>query len=67
METALAQLGEFVDVALDAGRLPYRKPSTIVDLTTVPPSLIREGPVSFSEILDYIRGLDSNVREHWED
>ena len=33
------------DIILDAGALPPKKPSTIVDATKIPPVLIRKGPV----------------------
>jgi len=35
------------DLIVDAGKLPKVKPSTIVDLTSNPPQIIREGPVAF--------------------
>jgi len=35
------------DLVVDAGKLPKIKPSTIVDLTSNPPRVIREGPVAF--------------------
>ena len=45
------------DLALDCGILLFRKPSTIVDLTRGKPSLVREGPVSFKEIMEAYRNL----------
>ncbi len=52
---AYRQLGSLVHLVLDAGQLPIRKPSTIVDVTGAAPTLVREGPVSFSEILREVR------------
>ncbi len=40
-----------IDAVLDGGRTPGGKPSTLVDLTVWPPVCLREGAVSFQEIL----------------
>jgi len=45
------------DLAIDCGTLLFRRPSTIVDLTGRKPSLVREGPVSFKEIMEAYRSL----------
>lgn len=48
-----AQLGhqiDLVDLILDQGSLVGRIPSTIVDLTTTPPSILREGLISKDDI-----------------
>ena len=39
-----------VDLILDAGKLPTTPPSTIVDLTTTPAKVLREGPISKDQI-----------------
>lgn len=39
-------LGEGIDLIVDGGVCEAEKPSTIVDVTTSPPTLIREGQVS---------------------
>ena len=39
------------DLFIDAGELPKTLPSTIIDLTTESPSIIRQGAVQFAEIL----------------
>ncbi len=39
------------DLIIDAGPLPRRPTSTVVDLTSGRPELVREGPVPFSEIV----------------
>lgn len=50
----LAQLGErasMIDLAVDAGELPERLPSTIVDVTEGQARIVREGAISVSDIL----------------
>ncbi|MDY6951394.1 MAG: L-threonylcarbamoyladenylate synthase [Thermodesulfobacteriota bacterium] len=46
-----------VDLALDAGRLAGVRGSTVVDVTTTPPRILREGVISS----DRIRGLFDNA------
>jgi L-threonylcarbamoyladenylate synthase len=43
-------LGARVDFLLDTGAAPGGAPSTIVDVTTVPPSLVRAGAIPWDEI-----------------
>jgi L-threonylcarbamoyladenylate synthase len=59
-EVELALGGE-VDLLLDGGPTPGGKPSTIVDLTRGEPRLLREGPVSFENVLGALRGLYGHV------
>ena len=47
---ALAQLGGSIDLVLDGGATRYGIPSTIIDLTTDPPRLIRRGAVDPEEV-----------------
>jgi L-threonylcarbamoyladenylate synthase len=47
---AAFQLGEMVAIVIDDGRLPGGKESTVIDITTTPPTVLREGPVSREEI-----------------
>jgi len=47
---ALEQLGEHVDVALDSGKCKLGKPSTVLDLSSGPPRILREGPISEKEL-----------------
>ncbi|MEO6794745.1 MAG: L-threonylcarbamoyladenylate synthase [Mycobacterium sp.] len=54
---ALRQLGESVDVYLDAGPAEQQTASTIVDLTGPAPRLVRSGPVSAEQIAEVL-GLD---------
>ena len=54
VQTITGQLGSMaasLDLIVDAGRLPLRKPSTVVDLTGKEPSIIREGAISAREIM----------------
>ena len=54
----LAQLGgnvEGIDLVVDAGELPERRPSTVVDLSGIEPVIVREGAVSASEIWNALR------------
>jgi L-threonylcarbamoyladenylate synthase len=49
----LAQLGEhasMIDLAIDAGELPQRKPSTVVDVSSSEVKILREGAISAAEI-----------------
>ncbi len=50
------ELGE-VDIVLDYGVLPPSKPSTVVDLTSERPKLIREGDVPFMRIMEEYRNV----------
>jgi tRNA threonylcarbamoyl adenosine modification protein (Sua5/YciO/YrdC/YwlC family) len=49
-QDARTQLGERVEVYLDAGPSPQGAASTIVDLTGDSPRVLREGPVGVDEI-----------------
>ena len=49
-EAAMREIPE-ADVVIDAGRLPARGVSTIVDLRGRAPALIRPGPVPFERVL----------------
>lgn len=50
----LHQLGDRVDVILDGGPLAAGRPSTVVDVTTSPPVIVRPGPVGQREIFDLL-------------
>jgi L-threonylcarbamoyladenylate synthase len=58
-EEVLAQLGTSLDILIDGGRLPVRSGSTILDLTVDPPVLLREGPVTFERLNNFLEG---NIR-----
>ena len=49
-EEAVAQLGDRVDLVLDGGRTKYGVSSTVVDLTSSPPRILRVGPVDPSKL-----------------
>ncbi|BBZ76949.1 threonylcarbamoyl-AMP synthase [Mycolicibacterium anyangense] len=53
-EEAQRQLGDLVQVYLDAGPSQEQAASTIVDLTGAEPRLLREGPVSAQAIADVL-------------
>ena len=44
------QIGHSIDMILDGGACPMQGASTILDVTSTPPSLIRQGVLSFEEI-----------------
>ncbi len=45
-DAVAAQLGTRVDLILDGGDSPGGIASTVVDCTTMPPTILREGPIS---------------------
>ncbi len=47
---AIRQIGEFVDLAIDAGPCQIGVPSTVVDLSAGHPKIIREGIITKKEI-----------------
>ena len=49
-QEAASQLGDSVAIILDAGPAPGGIDSTVLDLTTTPPSVLREGAISASDI-----------------
>lgn len=56
-DQARSQLGDLVDVYLDAGAVQQQAASTIVDLTGAAPRILRPGPVSAERIAEVL-GLD---------
>jgi L-threonylcarbamoyladenylate synthase len=48
----LAQLGGRIKLVLDGGQTPGDRPSTVVDMTSQPPRVLREGPVTAAEIAE---------------
>jgi L-threonylcarbamoyladenylate synthase len=49
------QLGESIDLIIDGGTLPERGGSTLLDLTTIPARLLREGPIAKAELSDVLQ------------
>jgi L-threonylcarbamoyladenylate synthase len=47
-------LKEKVDVVLDGGVTVQGRPSTVADLTSQKPRILREGPIGLGEILDVL-------------
>ncbi len=54
-DEALKELGELVDIVLDAGPTPRGLPSTVVEVDDDKIKILREGPISFKEILKVIQ------------
>lgn len=59
-DQARDQLGDLVDVYLDAGTSEQQAASTIVDLTGATPRILRPGPVSAERIAEVL-GVDSET------
>lgn len=58
VEKILKQLGgsaSGIDLVVDAGELPPREPSTVVDITNVSPLIVREGGISAPEVWNVVR------------
>ena len=53
-EDVLAELGSRLDLVLDGGNLAPSLPSTVIDVTTVPPTILREGALSATDIQDAV-------------
>ena len=49
-----SQLGDKIDAIIDLGNTPGTKGSTIIDVTTTPPAILREGAISRKTIEKYI-------------
>jgi L-threonylcarbamoyladenylate synthase len=59
-EDARGQLGDLVDVYLDAGPSAQQAASTILDLTGAEPRILRSGPVSAERIAEVL-GVDGAI------
>ena len=53
-EEVRAQLEDRLDLLIDGGSLPARGGSTLLDLTSTPPRILREGPVSAAALHDVL-------------
>ncbi|HEX5000162.1 MAG TPA: L-threonylcarbamoyladenylate synthase [Terriglobia bacterium] len=51
-----SQLAGWLDLLVDGGSLPARGGSTLLDMTTSPAVLLREGPVSFEALNAFLKG-----------
>lgn len=48
---AITQLGDSIAAIIDVGQLSYCPPSTVFDLTFIPPRLLRKGPISEKDLM----------------
>jgi len=55
VRNVIEQIGEGVDLVLDAGDCEYAKPSSIVDLTGEQPVVLREGAIPKSRIVSFLK------------
>lgn len=53
-EAVAASMGRDVDLILDGGETPGGTGSTVLDITSYPPALIREGMVSRSRLVEFL-------------
>lgn len=51
----LQNVGTLIGLIIDAGELPERQPSTVVDLSGAEPVILREGAISPAEVWNAIR------------
>ncbi|MBW2091436.1 MAG: threonylcarbamoyl-AMP synthase [Deltaproteobacteria bacterium] len=56
-EEVINYFGDNVDLIIDGGPCPGGKPSTLIDASTTPPRLLRDGPLSLDELLAVIPDL----------
>ncbi|HNS98539.1 MAG TPA: L-threonylcarbamoyladenylate synthase [Polyangiaceae bacterium] len=56
-----------VDLMFDVGDIPEKAPSTIVDLTREPPTLIREGKIPASQVMDVLQSATHGGETKSED
>lgn len=50
----MAQLAGRIDAVIDGGACPGGVPSTVLDLTTAPPRILRNGPVTSLELQQFV-------------
>jgi L-threonylcarbamoyladenylate synthase len=60
-QEATKQLGEHVDMVLDDGPTPLGQESSIVDLTSKEPKMLREGPINLADILNTLKDKQANM------
>jgi L-threonylcarbamoyladenylate synthase len=54
--TVLQELGGEIELVLDGGVTPGGQPSTVLDCTIQPPEILREGPISKTEVFETLTG-----------
>jgi len=60
VDEAIKSLGQGVDLALDSGKIPRRKVSTVVHLTASPPRILRAYPKGAFKTEDILKTLKEN-------
>ncbi|MBN1231089.1 MAG: threonylcarbamoyl-AMP synthase [Anaerolineales bacterium] len=53
-EEVYQQLNERIHLILDSGKTPGQIPSTVVDMVSCKPKILREGPISLDDILSVL-------------
>lgn len=53
-----SELGELVDIVLDGGETVMRVASTVLDLTVLPPRILRQGGISMEQLAPAIHHTD---------
>ena len=48
-----------VDLIIDCGSLPKNRPSTMIDLTTMPVKILREGPITTAELKKILKDIET--------
>ncbi|HEY64544.1 MAG TPA: threonylcarbamoyl-AMP synthase [Caldilineae bacterium] len=64
-QEVMDQIGADIDLILDGGPCPGGVPSTVLDLTTDPPRLLRQGPITrtmLADVLPDVCPLEENRR-----
>jgi L-threonylcarbamoyladenylate synthase len=56
VDEAIDQLGDSLDAVVDAGTLTGSATSTVLDLTTDPPQILRNGQVRYSDLAGFLGG-----------
>ncbi len=55
-EEVSARVGAYIDLILDGGTTPDKGSSTVLDLTTSPPRVLREGPITNTMLEPWLTG-----------
>ena len=54
-QEAARQLGDSVSLVLDGGKCHHQVPSTVIDATKRKPVMIREGPITLSDVEEFLK------------
>lgn len=63
IEEAIKQLGNNIDLYIDSGTAPIGEPSTVIDLTSEKPLIVRDGVVSYRSIIRLYKHIVSKNHE----